>query len=201
MRGAPLRTPEAAIAVVLRIVLGLTLLRAATAKLTARREFRRTVEGLGVPGRISGFAASVFVAVEGGIALWMLSGQAAAAAAIVCLLFLAALVLVSVYALATGRNVPCSCFGASDRPLGGQTLLLSGLLLAAQAAYLTIGLSAGGFPVVSAAELPIALALALIVIAFASGVTAGPAFVTIARHRRRLASAMETEASAARSAP
>jgi hypothetical protein len=187
--------------VVLRIAVGLVLLRAATAKLTARTEFRRTVAGLGIPGRIAGFAASVFVVAEGGLALWVLSGQAAAGAAIGCLLFLAGLVLVSCYALVTGRNVSCSCFGASDRPLGSQTLLLSGPLLAAQAAYLMIGLSAGAFPAVRPAELPVALALALLLIAFASGLTVGPAFVRIVRHRRRLASAMAAEGGAARSAP
>lgn len=196
-----MRSPEAAVGVVLRLAVGLVLLRAATAKVAGLAEFRQTVSALGVPWRIARFAAGLFVVAEGGIALWVLSGWAAEVAAIGCLLLVAGLVLVSGYALATGRNVSCSCFGASDRPLGGQTLLLSGPLLAAQAAYLSIGLTAARFPAASSTELPIALALAVLLIAYAAGLSAGPVFIRIVRHRRRLDAAMEAEASAAGSAP
>lgn len=195
-----MRSPEAAVGVVLRIAVGLVLLRAATTKVAGFAEFRRTVAGLGVPGRIARLVALVFVGAEGCVALWALSGWAVTVAAIGCLLFLAGLVLVSVYALVTGRNVSCSCFGASDRSLGGQTLLLSGPLLVAQAAYLSIGLTAPRFPTARLSELPIAIALALILIAFASGLATGPTFVKIVRHRRRLAAALESEAGSVRSA-
>jgi hypothetical protein len=200
MRRPPVRSPEAAVAAVLRLAVGLVLLRAATAKVTGFAGFRQTVAGLGVPRRIVPAAAGVFVTAEGCLALWLLSGWVAGAAAIGCLLFLTGLALVSVYALVTGRSVPCSCFGASDRSLGGQTLLLSGPLLAAQLAYLLIGFTAGGFRAVRYSELPIAFALALILIVVVRGIAVGPAFVMIVRHRRRLAAAMEAEAHAARRA-
>jgi len=178
---------------------GLVLLRAATAKIANFVTFQTTISGLGVPRRIVRYAAFIFVLAEGCLALWALSGWSAQVAAVACLVFLAGLVSVSAYAMATGRNVSCSCFGASDRPLGRQTLFLSGPLLLAQATYALIGSTAATYPTAGFAELPVAYALALVLIALSAILAVGPTFVMIVRHRRRLAKAMAVESGPVRS--
>jgi len=45
---------------------------------------------------------------------------------------------VSLFALATKRDIPCTCFGFSGRRLGKDTLLIASTLVSAEAAYLAV---------------------------------------------------------------
>jgi hypothetical protein len=170
----------------LRIIVGLCFGAAALGKSLEFTAFSRTVRALlgGSPARARALAV-VVVGIEGCLAIYLVSSLAWLVADVAAFAWLTALAVVSVVAALRGLDIPCSCFGASAKPLGRGTLPLAAILAAAQASVvLREGLRRHAVP--ATAELLAIWALALAVIAAARLVAALPTLIAVVGQRRRL---------------
>src|SRR5262245_34006054 len=116
------------LALAARLALAVVLLAAAIGKARDFRAFAVPLRGLGLPRQLAKAATAGLIAVEAGLGLVVWSGQARELAAVVAALLLAAFVGVAVFALASGREVACNCFGSGSARLGWATVARSGLM-------------------------------------------------------------------------
>jgi uncharacterized membrane protein YphA (DoxX/SURF4 family) len=120
----------------LRFAVATVLAVAATAKARDFDGFHRTVRAL-VP-RGAAFVSVSVIAIEATLAALLVSGLApSAVAAAAAALFLGFSAL-SLWAVRSGAQISCNCFGSSDRELGKDSLETSLLLAAAALAYLAL---------------------------------------------------------------
>jgi uncharacterized membrane protein YphA (DoxX/SURF4 family) len=120
----------------LRFAVAAVLGLAALAKARSFGDFRRTVEALTYRGATP--LAAAVVAAEATLAVLLAAGvlpTAVAAAALILFLGFSAL---SLWALHSGLQVHCNCFGSGDRELGKESLATSALLAAATLGYLAL---------------------------------------------------------------
>jgi hypothetical protein len=176
------------IAVTLRVAVALVLLAAAGAKARRLDGFRdQTLPALGVPRRARPFVAWAVVAVEGTLGIAGILGFAGAIVPAATVGLTAGFAGLSVFALATGRSLPCNCFGDADRRLGRHTLV-DALALFAAAVY--AWLAGAGTAGLSAPE----LAAAFLVLATWIILRAIPQYLRIWRDRRYMLSLLERSA-------
>lgn len=133
----------------LNVALGLVLAWAAVAKARDQESVETMLASLGVPHRLLGAGTFAAIAVEGMIAVWLLSLRSSLAAAVAAVVLFAVLAAISGVAIARGVRTTCACFGRSSRTLGWGTLRLAGGCLAA--AVLAVGAATAGQPVPAAA--------------------------------------------------
>jgi hypothetical protein len=116
------------LAYALQLLLGVVFLVSVVPKLRRPGEFRRIVAGYDVAPRWAAVVAPAVIAVEGLLALAFLSG------ALVGVALAVALVLIAVFALATGvnlrrgRRIDCGCFGGTDEQISGRSLVRLGAM-------------------------------------------------------------------------
>jgi thiol-disulfide isomerase/thioredoxin len=136
------RVMIAAIAVVARAVIAVTLLVAGVAKARDRAGTRAALTAFGCPARLVGAVAVALPVVEIAIACLLVPSATAAVGLILALALLGAFTLVVAVALARGRRPPCRCFGElSAAPIGPQTLVRNIVLVAVAAIGLTAQLT------------------------------------------------------------
>lgn len=146
------------------------LLAAALGKARSWTKFEHSLTALLGCGQASARLLSLaLIAAEGGVALMLLAGGAAAVPAMAAALALFALFAAAVAAaLARGRTFSCNCFGGVDRPISGFDLIRNGLLMAACAFYLIEPPRPDGLDLASRLSL-IALAVVLLVLSLNLG--------------------------------
>lgn len=127
------------LAYALQLLLGVVFLVSVMPKLRRRDEFRRIVAGYDVAPRWAAVVAPAVIAVEGLLALAFLSG------AFIGIALGFALVLIAVFALATGvnlrrgRRIDCGCFGGPGEQISGRSLVRLGAI-ASVVVVLTVGM-------------------------------------------------------------
>ncbi|HEX8083310.1 MAG TPA: MauE/DoxX family redox-associated membrane protein [Solirubrobacteraceae bacterium] len=127
------------LAYALQLLLGVVFTASVAPKLRRPDEFRRVVAGYDVAPRWASVVAPAVIAVEAVLALAFLSGSLVGAALAV------ALVLIAVFALATGvnlrrgRRIDCGCFGGPGEQISARSLFRLGALALA-VAVLAIGM-------------------------------------------------------------
>jgi hypothetical protein len=167
---------------VLRAVVGFAFLGAAVAKGQDLSALGRTLRALGLSRTVSRRLSPIVVCAELTIGVYLLVPSRSGYLEAVAICFAGALVGVSAYAIATGRTVPCSCFGASSRPLGLESLLVAAALTGAIVAS-GFGEDLGGL---TAINLGLCWTLALVLLALALWLSAVPRLIRILRQRRQM---------------
>lgn len=175
-----------ALAWAVHVSVGFCLGAAAIGKMLDFPSFARTLRLLlnagPRPARILGVAVIVG---EFFVALYLISGAASLVPNITALAWLVALVAVSMVALVTRIDIPCSCFGASAKPLGRGTLPLALILSAGQGAFVLRETIAGlARPAVD--EMVAIWALGLVLIAAYRLIAVTPTCIAIVSQRRHL---------------
>ncbi len=111
-----------------RLVLALVFATAALAKLRDLDAVAGTIRGLGFGRHTARALAPLLVASEALAAFFVLSGVSPLLAAALVGILLAAFTAAALTALAGGRTVQCSCFGADSGVLGMSTMVRCALL-------------------------------------------------------------------------
>jgi hypothetical protein len=113
-----------------RFDVGFVLIAASNAKAHDPSSLARTVRALGVPRRaVRGFAWTVILW-EALASVYLLTDRRSLVADIGVLMLLGGLMAASIWAIASRRDVACSCFGSRSRTIGLATLGFSSTLLA-----------------------------------------------------------------------
>jgi uncharacterized membrane protein YphA (DoxX/SURF4 family) len=170
------------LALALRFAVAAVLAVAALAKARSFGDFRRTVDAL-VPRGAKPLAVGVVVT-EAALAALLASGvvpTAVAAAALVLFLGFSAL---SFWAVRSGVQLRCNCFGSGDRELGKDSLETSALLAAATLGYLA--LLVNGEPSLGPGDVPLAVLLGIAVALAGRWLLAAGDLTAIVRQRRLL---------------
>jgi hypothetical protein len=168
-----------------RLALAAIFLVAAAGKVRTFRELAVPLHGLGVPRSLAGIATAALIAYEAGLAALLASGLLPLIAIPAAAVLLGAFVTVALFALASGRQIACNCFGASSSVLGWRTVarsLLMGLALAAYAAAPVFTAHLAWPAVLRVGVLVAALAMAMPLLA--SWVLTAPSVLSLARRRR-----------------
>lgn len=164
-----------------RFAVGIVLLAAAIAKAQSPGSLSRTVHGLGVPRWASTATAWIVIACETSAGVYLLSGYRVLAADVGVVALTLALAGGSGWAIASRRVVPCSCFGVETKPLGLQTLALSGSLAIA------VSISGlGSHVTLTGARLLAGWAIAGLAVTFVRSALIAPALIRIWLQRRHL---------------
>lgn len=129
----------AALATACRVVLAVVFAFSAARKLGAGSRAARSMEDFGMPA--PRLAAAAVTAAEAALALALLVWHDRAWPSGTALALLGAFTVAVAVNLRRGRAVPCPCFGASERPVSGATLIRNGWLAAV--AVIGTGSSAG----------------------------------------------------------
>ena len=117
-----------ALAIASRLVLGVVFLFSASRKKYTGTEFIAAVKAFGLPApRLS---AAVLTLVEIVLALSLLAWRDEPWPSVAAIVVLGAFTLAVANTLRQGRVVPCPCFGASQRPVSGSTMVRNGWLAA-----------------------------------------------------------------------
>ena len=119
-----------------RFAVATVLAVAALTKARSFSDFRRTVDGLTRQGATP--IAAAVVAAEAMLAVLLATGVLAPAVAAATLVLFVGFAALSLWAIRSGVQVPCNCFGAGDRELGKDSLASSALLAAGTLAYLAL---------------------------------------------------------------
>jgi uncharacterized membrane protein len=161
-----------------QLTVGFVFAAAALGKLRQPRALERTLRGLGMR-RLVRTGALAALAVEGTLSLLILTSIGRLVAEIAATSVLAAMAGISLFALSSGRTVPCNCFGPSDRTLGIESLITAVALLGAQAVVLIYDVMTGDAPSVSFSS----VALAVVILSAALWFRAVPALAELRRQR------------------
>ena len=172
------------LALTLRFALAIVLAVAALAKARSFGDFTRTIEAIVRRRRgVSAIAVGI-VALEAALAILLAAGVLPSVVAVATLALFVAFVAVSAWAERHDLHVNCNCFGRSERELGKESLLTSGLLAAATIVYLA--LLQAEEPSLSLGELPLAIGLGAAAVLAARWAFAARDLVGIVRQRRAL---------------
>jgi peroxiredoxin len=123
-----------------RVVLAVTFLVAAVAKLTNGAATRQALRDFGVPAGVARPAALMLVASEFAVAAALLVPTTSRGGGIGALMLLAPFTAAIVHKLRVGRRVPCGCFGQlRATPISWRTLVRNALF-----GMLAMGVALGG---------------------------------------------------------
>ncbi len=118
----------AALAIAPRVVLGVVFLFSASRKKYTGTEFVAAMKAFGLPApRLS---AAVLTLVEVVLALSLFAWHDEPWPSVAAIVVLGAFTVAVGDNLRRGRAVPCPCFGASERPVSGSTMVRNGWLAA-----------------------------------------------------------------------
>lgn len=168
------------------VATGVVVLFAAFQKARSLESFRETLRLLGFPNAVVPGASAIFVSLEACVGMALVSGQMPLLAAVSGVGLSTAFVAASLWGLAGGRDVPCSCFGRGSRRLGRATLPLATSLLAIQLLYAAAAI-AGGINRLEPGQVPSFAAGALGMVVAVGVAAALPTAVRIRSHRRMIA--------------
>lgn len=176
----------AAVVWAVHVSVGFCLGAAAVGKMLGLAGFTRTLRLLlktgDRPAQILGIGV---IAGECFVALYLISGAAWLVPNVIAFAWLVALVAISMVALVTRIDVPCSCFGTSAKPLGRGTLPLALILSAGQGVFVLRETIAGlARPAVD--EMVAIWALGLVLIAAFRLIAVIPTGIAIVSQRRHL---------------
>lgn len=128
-----------------RLGLAIVFVIAGVAKLADRTGSRRSLQAFGMPERLIPAAALALPFLEITLALGLLPASTAWLASIGMVALLAGFVAGIAYNLARGRRPDCHCFGQLySKPIGFETLLRNGFLVALAAVVVNAGPSGTG---------------------------------------------------------
>lgn len=119
---------------VLRMTAGMMLILAAASKLLHLRTFAWTLSALGVNGLARNVLSALLPTIEFAAGAGLVAAAFWPLPAVGGLLLSLGFILAVVYAVATERQVPCACFGATTHELGSRNLLTATFLGAVSAA-------------------------------------------------------------------
>ena len=145
------------LALTLRFAAAAVLALAAVAKARGFDDFRRTVDAL-TPRGASPISAAV-VAAEATLAVLLAAGVLATAVAAATLALFLGFAAISLWAVRSGVQIQCNCFGAGDRELGKDSLATSTLPGAATLGYLALLLN--NEPSLGLGDAPLAVLLGI----------------------------------------
>jgi uncharacterized membrane protein YphA (DoxX/SURF4 family) len=172
------------IALALRLILTLTFVSAAVGKARAPRSFQLTLEQLGMRPVSAHVAAWFVVGCEAAVALELALGADPRLIAATTGGLLFAFVATSLYAVATGRDVACNCFGAGDSRLGARTVARAALLGLAVGLY--VGIAGESLPSESMLRsATVTLSFAVLALLLGRWLLTAPALAGLIAKRRR----------------
>ena len=170
------------LALALRFAVAAVLGLAALAKARSFGEFRRTVAAL-VPRGATPIAAAV-VATEATLAVLLAAGVFAPAVAAVSLALFLGFSALSLWAVRSGVQLHCNCFGSGDRELGKESLATSALLASATLGYLFLLLN--NEPSLALSHAPLAVLIGISAARAGRWLLAAEDLTAIFRQRRLL---------------
>ena len=170
------------LALALRFAVATVLAVAALAKARSFGEFRRTVDAL--THRAGTPIAVAVVAAEATLAALLASGVVATAVAAAALALFLGFSALSLWAVRSGVQLQCNCFGSGDRELGKDSLATSALLASLTLGYLA--LLWNGEPSLALGDVPLVVLLGIAAALGGRWLLAARELIGIVRQRRLL---------------
>lgn len=120
-------------AVIARLLVGIALATAATAKIVDRRSFTDSLQYFGIPPGWRPAVATVILGVESGVAVALVGGLALPVSAFVAAALLILFTMATMPLMLGNGSVACSCFGTLFRERLGPTTVVRNAFLASLA--------------------------------------------------------------------